>query len=84
MPRTFGPWGNASGPWGHRRRVRGQVTTYRTDLYTQGSRHPEVRFGDNLREDLARRDFTINAVAADALTGEIVDPFEGEKIWRRG
>jgi poly(A) polymerase len=55
-----------------------QITTYRTDQYTQGSRHPEVRFGDNLQEDLARRDFTINAVAADALTGEIVDPFEGE------
>ncbi|MDQ3863208.1 MAG: CCA tRNA nucleotidyltransferase [Actinomycetota bacterium] len=56
-----------------------QITTYRTDLYTRGSRHPEVRFGDNLREDLARRDFTINAVAADALTGEIVDPFGGRK-----
>ena len=56
-----------------------QITTYRTDRYTQGSRHPEVRFGDNLEEDLARRDFTINAVAAAALTGEIVDPFEGRK-----
>jgi poly(A) polymerase len=56
-----------------------QITTYRTDQYTRGSRHPEVRFGDNLGEDLARRDFTINAVAADALTGEIVDPFEGRK-----
>src|SRR5215213_6975404 len=56
-----------------------EVTTYRTDLYTQGSRHPEVRFGESLEEDLARRDFTINAVAADALTGEIVDLFEGRK-----
>jgi poly(A) polymerase len=56
-----------------------QITTYRTDQYTRGSRHPEVRFGDNLGEDLARRDFTINAVAADAQTGEIVDPFEGRK-----
>src|SRR5918993_3038600 len=61
-----------------------QITTYRTDQYTQGSRHPEVRFGDNLREDLARRDFTINAVAADALTGEIVDPFEGRKDLEKG
>jgi poly(A) polymerase len=61
-----------------------QITTYRTDLYTQGSRHPEVRFGDNLEEDLARRDFTINAVAADALTGEIVDPFEGRKDLESG
>src|SRR5919112_971394 len=61
-----------------------QITTYRTDQYTRGSRHPEVRFGDSLREDLARRDFTINAVAADALTGEIVDPFEGRKDLERG
>jgi poly(A) polymerase len=56
-----------------------QITTYRTDQYTRGSRHPEVRFGESLREDLARRDFTINAVAAAAITGEIVDPFEGRK-----
>jgi poly(A) polymerase len=56
-----------------------QVTTYRSDLYTEGSRHPEVRFGESLEEDLARRDFTINAVAADALTGQILDPFDGRK-----
>src|ERR687894_1539024 len=56
-----------------------EVTTYRSDLYTEGSRHPEVRFGESLEEDLARRDFTINAVAADALTGDILDPFEGRK-----
>jgi poly(A) polymerase len=56
-----------------------EVTTYRSDLYTEGSRHPEVRFGESLEEDLARRDFTINAVAADALTGEILDPFDGRK-----
>jgi poly(A) polymerase len=61
-----------------------QITTYRTDQYTQGSRHPEVRFGDSLQEDLARRDFTINAVAADALTGQIVDPFEGRKDLEKG
>ena len=61
-----------------------QITTYRTDQYTRGSRHPEVRFGDNLQEDLARRDFTINAVAADALTGEIVDPFKGRKDLEKG
>jgi poly(A) polymerase len=61
-----------------------EVTTYRSDLYTEGSRHPEVTFGDSLEEDLARRDFTINAVAADALTGEILDPFEGRKDLERG
>jgi poly(A) polymerase len=56
-----------------------EVTTYRSDLYTQGSRHPEVRFGETLEEDLARRDFTINAIAADALTGRVLDPFDGRK-----
>src|ERR687885_999043 len=56
-----------------------EVTTYRSDLYTKGSRHPEVRFGESLKEDLARRDFTINAVAVDALTGEVLDPFGGRK-----
>src|SRR5215211_1932169 len=61
-----------------------QITTYRTDQYTRGSRHPEVRFGDNLQGDLARRDFTINAIAADALTGEIVDPFEGREDLEKG
>jgi poly(A) polymerase len=61
-----------------------EVTTYRSDLYTEGSRHPEVRFGESLGEDLARRDFTINAVAADALSGEILDPFEGRKDLEAG
>jgi poly(A) polymerase len=56
-----------------------EVTTYRSDLYTQGSRHPEVRFGESLGEDLARRDFTINAIAVDALTGRVIDPFDGRK-----
>jgi poly(A) polymerase len=61
-----------------------EVTTYRTDLYARGSRHPEVRFGESLEEDLARRDFTINAVAADALTGEVFDPFEGRRDLESG
>jgi poly(A) polymerase len=61
-----------------------EVTTYRSDLYTEGSRHPEVRFGDSLEEDLARRDFTINAVSADALSGEILDPFGGRADLEHG
>ena len=61
-----------------------EVTTYRSDLYTAGSRHPEVTFGESLEEDLARRDFTINAAAADALTGEILDPFGGREDLERG
>src|ERR671911_636022 len=61
-----------------------EVTTYRSDLYTEGSRHPEVTFGDNLVEDLARRDFTINAIAAHARTGEIRDPFDGRRDLESG
>ena len=61
-----------------------EVTTYRSDLYTEGSRHPEVTFGDNVVEDLARRDFTINAIAADAKTGEIRDPFDGRRDLESG
>ena len=61
-----------------------EVTTYRSDLYTEGSRHPEVRFGESLEEDLARRDFTINAIAADALTGDILDPFDGRRDLESG
>jgi poly(A) polymerase len=61
-----------------------EVTTYRSDLYTEGSRHPQVKFGQSLEEDLARRDFTINAVAVDALTGEVLDPFDGRKDLESG
>jgi poly(A) polymerase len=61
-----------------------EVTTYRSDLYTEGSRHPEVRFGTNLVDDLARRDFTINAIAADAESGEIRDPFDGRRDLESG
>ena len=61
-----------------------EVTTYRSDLYTEGSRHPRVSFGESLEEDLARRDFTINAVAVEALTGEVMDPFGGRKDLESG
>src|SRR5918997_3904999 len=61
-----------------------EVTTYRSDLYTEGSRHPRVNFGENLEDDLARRDFTINAVAVEALTGEVMDPFGGGKDLQAG
>ncbi len=61
-----------------------EVTTYRSDLYTEGSRHPEVRFGADLVDDLSRRDFTINAIAVDARTGEIRDPFDGRRDLESG
>lgn len=54
-----------------------EITTYRSEHYPDESRHPEVQFGDDLVADLARRDFTINAMAVDARTGELIDPFGG-------
>ena len=53
-----------------------EVTTFRRDVETDG-RHAKVAFGVSLDEDLARRDFTINAVAVHPETGEIRDPFGG-------
>lgn len=57
--------------------VRIEITTYRGEWYTPGSRKPEVDFGDHLSDDLARRDFTINAIAANIETRELVDPYHG-------
>jgi tRNA nucleotidyltransferase (CCA-adding enzyme) len=55
-----------------------EVTTYRVDgLYLDGRRPSEVSFTRSLREDLARRDFTINAIAWDPTTKTLEDPFEG-------
>ena len=57
-----------------------ECTTYRIDGDYKDSRHPEsVRFTPSLTEDLARRDFTINAMAAtpSADGWEIIDPFDG-------
>ncbi len=53
-----------------------EVTTFRHDVETDG-RHAVVRFGASLDEDLARRDFTINAIAVHAETLEVRDPFGG-------
>lgn len=60
-----------------------EVTTFRHDVKTDG-RHAEVQFGASLEEDLARRDFTINAIAYNPQTGELFDPFDGRKDLRAG
>lgn len=61
-----------------------EITTFRGERYTPGSRHPEVQFGTSLIEDLRRRDFTINAMAIDPFSDEIIDPFEGQLDLPRG
>ena len=60
-----------------------EVTTFRRDVVTTG-RHAVVAFSDSLDEDLARRDFTINAVAWHPLDGRLRDPFEGRADLERG
>jgi poly(A) polymerase len=54
-----------------------EITTYRSERYNPDSRKPEVCFGTKLEDDLVRRDFTINAMAQDPLTGALIDPFGG-------
>lgn len=56
-----------------------EITTFRTEGRYTDFRHPdEVRFAESVEEDLARRDFTMNAVAMDASAmWAIVDPFDG-------
>lgn len=56
-----------------------EITTFRSERYNPESRKPEVCFGDNLAEDLHRRDFTINAMARHPLTGQIIDLFGGRQ-----
>lgn len=57
-----------------------EVTPYRTEQGYSDKRRPDsVSFGDNLEEDLARRDFTINALAYDESKGQLIDPFKGQK-----
>ncbi len=60
-----------------------EITTFRIDGgYTDSRRPDSVEFTPDIREDLARRDFTVNAIAMDA-DGNIVDPFCGEEDIRR-
>jgi tRNA nucleotidyltransferase (CCA-adding enzyme) len=60
-----------------------EVTTFRRDIRTDG-RHAVVEFGVSLMDDLARRDFTINAIAYHPLRAEWRDPFRGaEDLERR-
>jgi tRNA nucleotidyltransferase (CCA-adding enzyme) len=59
-----------------RQRVLHEVTTFRRDVSTDG-RHAVVEYGVSLDDDLARRDFTINAIAYHPLRHEWRDPFDG-------
>jgi len=54
-----------------------EITTYRTEVYDRESRKPVVAYGDTLDGDLARRDFTVNAMAVPLPGLAVVDPFGG-------
>jgi tRNA nucleotidyltransferase (CCA-adding enzyme) len=61
-----------------------EVTTFRGEgAYSDGRRPDTVEFVRDITHDLARRDFTVNAIALDPDDGRIIDPYEGQKDIQR-
>jgi poly(A) polymerase len=54
-----------------------EITTHRAEAYRPDSRKPSVDFGDRVEDDLARRDFTVNAMALRLPDLELIDPYGG-------
>ena len=54
-----------------------EITTHRAEAYTADSRKPEVSFADAVEADLARRDFTVNAMALEVPEPRLIDPHGG-------
>lgn len=74
---TGAAYGTVTVLWGEGR-VPFEITTFRAERGYSDRRHPDrVEFLSDLRGDLARRDFTVNAMAADA-DGRVCDPFGGQ------
>lgn len=62
-----------------------EVTTFRTETTYTDKRHPDkVDFSKNLEEDLSRRDFTVNAIAANCSDGTVTDLFNGRADLKNG
>ena len=62
-----------------------EVTPYRLESGYSDARRPDsVSFGDNLEEDLKRRDFTINALAYSVSKGQLIDLYKGQDDLRSG
>ncbi|MEU8230204.1 CCA tRNA nucleotidyltransferase [Actinoplanes sp. NPDC048967] len=57
--------------------LRLEITTYRAEAYDGVTRNPVVEYGDNLLDDLRRRDFTINAMAVSLPGHVFTDPYGG-------
>ena len=63
----------------HIRKTSVEITTFRVaEVYEQGNRKPHVTFGSEIRDDLSRRDLSINAMAG-SFDGTIIDPFGGQE-----
>ena len=56
-----------------------EITTYREEFYPTPDRRPTVSHTTDITGDLSRRDFTVNAMAIDAHSGNVVDPFHGQE-----
>jgi tRNA nucleotidyltransferase/poly(A) polymerase len=57
-----------------------EVTPYRLESGYSDSRHPDnVSWGESIEDDLKRRDFTVNAIAYNPTTNEIIDPYNGQQ-----
>jgi len=54
-----------------------EITTFRSEIYRDDTRKPDVTFSSDIESDLSRRDFTVNAIALRLPDLEAVDPFEG-------
>ena len=92
------PWGRSLELCWCRRRRRGrfragsclerhavEVATFRSDIGYSNGRHPdEVRFSSDPREDVARRDFTINGMLLDPVSGEVLDFVGGREDLEAG
>jgi poly(A) polymerase len=61
-----------------------EITTFRADRYDRVGRNPAVAFGDNIEDDLLRRDFSMNAMAVSVLDRRFVDPYGGLADLARG
>jgi len=62
-----------------------EVTTFRSDGTYSDARHPDsVAYAKTILEDLSRRDFTINGIAYNPMTSDLIDPFGGRKDIDKG
>ena len=57
-----------------------EITPFRVESGYSDKRHPDsVTFTENVEDDLARRDFTMNSIALDTSNGQIIDPYKGQE-----